>query len=74
MIPSSQSEFHTGGTNSVLSARPFPEAHQARLHRGHAHLAFGAWPSMSLAEPDIDSLWDNSLLDRLSSPITRYHE
>jgi hypothetical protein len=49
-------------------------ASQNHATRDHVHLAFGAWPSMSLAEPDIDSLWDNSLLDRLSAPITRYHE
>jgi hypothetical protein len=73
MIHSTHSESRSSA-KAHYSSYSSGTASQTRAAREHVHLAFGAWPSMSLAEPDIDSLWDNSLLDRLSAPITRYHE
>jgi hypothetical protein len=74
MIHSIHSESLSGGGRALASNRSSGRSYQSRVAREHVHLPFGAWPTMSLAEPDIDSLWDNGLLDRLSAPITRFHE
>ena len=62
------------GARTQANSRLTRSAYQSHASREHVHLPFGAWPSMRLAEPDIDSLWDNGLLDRLSAPLTRFHE
>ena len=74
MIHSTHSNSLSSGPKNWAASRASRGAYQTHVTRDHVHLAFGAWPSMSLAEPDIDSLWDNGLLDRLSAPITRFHE
>ena len=74
MIHSTHSESLSRGSKNSRASRATRSAFQTHGNREHVHLPFGAWPSMSLAEPDIDSLWDNGLLDRLTAPLTRFHE
>ncbi len=71
MIHSTHSEFasvHPAASHSSHSA------HETFATRGRPHVATGGWSFPSFAEPEINSLWDTGLLDRLSSPLTRYHE
>ena len=74
MIHSTHSESLSGRAKAAAQSRNSRNAYQTHANREHVHLPFSAWPSISLAEPDIDSLWDASLLDRLTVPLTRYHE
>jgi hypothetical protein len=74
MVHSTQTEFISSSYGALPAFRPSSGAYQPHITRDHVRLASGAWPSLSLAEPEIDSLWDSGLLDRLSAPITRYHE
>jgi hypothetical protein len=74
MIHSTQSEFEQGGPKASHTSSVRHQAQHA--HSGHAHHAFvsAGWSPISFAEPEINSLWDTGLLDRLSLPLTRYHE
>jgi hypothetical protein len=49
-------------------------AHEGHASSAHRSFDYGTWSPASIAEPEINSLWDTTLLDRLSLPLTRYHE
>jgi hypothetical protein len=74
MIHSTQSEFEQGAPKA---SHPSHVRHPSQHgHSSHAHHSFvnAGWSPISFAEPEINSLWDTGLLDRLSLPLTRYHE
>jgi hypothetical protein len=74
MIHSTHSEFEQG---SPKASHPSHVGHTAlHAHSGRAHRSYvnAGWSPVSFAEPEINSLWDTGLLDRLSLPLTRYHE
>jgi hypothetical protein len=74
MIHSTHSEFAAIHSGDFRSSRSSHSAPHPLASRGHPHVAGGDWTFPSFAEPEISSLWDANLLDRLSSPLTRYHE
>jgi hypothetical protein len=74
MIHSTHAEFISNGRKAFPASGPSGGTYQFHSNHDRVRIASGAWPSMSLAEPEIESLWDSGLLDRLSAPITRYHE
>jgi hypothetical protein len=74
MIHSTESECAQDGAKAQLASHPAHRAHPVPRTHGRPHLAASSWSSVSFAEPEINSLWDTGLLDRLSSPLTRYHE
>jgi hypothetical protein len=49
-------------------------AHQGRDFLHSATVTSGRPSPFGFAEPSIGSLWDASLLDRLTLPLTRFHE
>jgi hypothetical protein len=74
MIHSTESEFTQSGPKACTATRPSHRAHRHLGTQGRSHSASVSSPIFSVAEPEISSLWDAGLLDRLSSPLTRYHE
>jgi hypothetical protein len=74
MIQSFQSEYEQGGTKASPTSTVRHAARQAHTSRAHRSYVNAGWSPISFAEPEINSLWDTGLLDRLSLPLTRYHE
>jgi hypothetical protein len=74
MIHSTHSEFEQAGTKASHNSPIRHAAQQAHSSRAHRSYASAGWSPISFAEPEISSLWDTGLLDRLSLPLTRYHE
>jgi hypothetical protein len=71
MIHSTHTEFTASGPRTFPASRA---SHQTHSARESARVAPASWSPLTYAEPDISSLWDTGLLDRLSEPITRFHE
>jgi hypothetical protein len=66
---------------AASSTRAFPTSHSLRRARStHVNddgrsISPAIWPVMGLGHrPEANSLWDTGLLDRLTVPLTRYHE
>jgi hypothetical protein len=74
MIHSTHSDFAALHAEAPRTFRSSHSAHQTSATHGRPHVATGAWAFPSFVEPEISSLWDANLLDRLSAPLTRYHE
>ncbi len=74
MLHSTDSHFTAGRPSALRLSRSVHHAHESGATRGQTPLATGAWTFPGFAEPEINSLWDANLLDRLSAPLTRYHE
>jgi hypothetical protein len=74
MIHSTHSEFTAIHAGAPRTSRSSHSTHETFSAHGRPHVATGAWTFPSFAEPEISSLWDANLLDRLSVPLTRYHE
>jgi hypothetical protein len=74
MIPSTASEFSSDETGTLRAGRVSSSTHHNRAARHHATVSAGARSSFGFAEPPFGSLWDASLLDRFTLPLTRYHE
>jgi hypothetical protein len=74
MIHSTHSEFAAIHPRAFRASRSSHSTHETHSARSLPGLTTGSWTFPSFAEPEINSLWDASLLDRLSSPLTRYHE
>lgn len=74
MIHSIHSEFAPLQPENFHASRSSHLTHAFAATRGRTHVPAGGWTFPSFAEPEIDSLWDANLLDRLSAPLTRYHE
>jgi len=74
MIHSTHSEFTSGSPKASHASRALSPAHEGHTSLAHRSYGYGAWSPVSFAEPEINSLWDTTLLDRLSLPLTRYHE
>ena len=74
MIHSTESHFSSTAAGGFHSGSHSSLARHGRdsLHR--ATVTSGNRPSFGFAEPAIGSLWDAALLDRLTLPLTRYHE
>ena len=65
---STRSEFSTHTTT-----RSTPTRHHA-LHQGDSHIGQRRAERESAFEQSYGSLWVPGLLDRLTAPLTRYHE
>lgn len=74
MIHSTESEFTQGGSKPLRASHAGHSSPHAHRADARPRAAAGGWSSLSFAEPEINSLWDTGLLDRLSVPLTRYHE
>lgn len=74
MIHSTLSEYPSSGAGTAVTVRHSSSTHHVRSVRNRSTVSSGARTHFSFAEPDIGSLWDRTLLDRLTLPITRYHE
>jgi hypothetical protein len=74
MIHSTHSEFEQGSQKASHTSHGGHTAEHAHSGRAHRSYANAGWSPVSFAEPEINSLWDTGLLDRLSLPLTRYHE
>ena len=74
MIHSTHSVFTSGSLKASHASHSHSLAHEGHASRSHRSFDYGAWSPASIAEPEINSLWDATLLDRLSLPLTRYHE
>jgi hypothetical protein len=66
---------------TATSSRAFPTTHSLRHARAtHVNdngrsISPADWPVLGFGHrPETNSLWDTGLLDRLSVPLTRYHE
>jgi hypothetical protein len=74
MIHSTHSAFTSGSPKASLASRAHSPAHGGHIGRAHRGYDYGTWSPVSFAEPEVNSLWDTTLLDRLSLPLSRYHE
>jgi hypothetical protein len=74
MIHSMSSEFtHAAAGTFHTIHTPSSASHDRGAHT-HAMISSGARTFSGFAEPAIGALWDADLLDRLTVPLTRYHE
>ena len=74
MIHSGHNNFGSVSSRTFRASPPHSNAHAAHDSGGRRHYAPVSFSPVSFAEPEIGSLWDAGLLDRLSLPLTRYHE
>lgn len=74
MIHSTESGFTHSGPKASSASRASHRSQQTLATSGRPRGASASSPSFIFTEPQINSLWDIGLLDRLSSPLTRYHE
>jgi hypothetical protein len=75
MIHSTHSEFASGGTKVLRSSHSRQDAHGPHASSYSPGISRAVWPVLGFGhEPETNSLWDTGLLDRLSVPLTRYHE
>jgi hypothetical protein len=74
MNHSIHSNFARAGHRASHTSPLLGSVHQLQTTHDRSRISAGGWPSLSFAEPEIDPLWDTGVLDRLSSPLTRYHE
>ena len=74
MIHSTHNDFASISSRAFKDSPTHHSAHAAHASAGRGHFAPTSFSPVSFAEPEISSLWDADLLDRLSLPLTRYHE
>lgn len=74
MIHASHNDFASVSSRNFRSSPAQRSAHGAHASGNHQRIAPIGFSPVSFAEPEIGSLWDSGLLDRLSLPLTRYHE
>lgn len=74
MIHTTHSDFASISSGTFRASPTHRSAHGAHASGNHQRIAPIGFSPVSFAEPEISSLWDTSLLDRLSLPLTRYHE
>jgi hypothetical protein len=74
MVHSIESEFTEGSPRAFRTSHSVRQASHPQGTHDRSRAAHALWFHPSFAEPEINPLWDTGLLDRLSSPLTRYHE
>ncbi len=74
MIHDTHHDFASHSTRAFQASPTHRGAHAAHASAHRNRFAPVSFSPISFAEPEIGSLWDASLLDRLSLPLTRYHE
>jgi hypothetical protein len=74
MIHSTHNDFASISSTNFRASPTHRSAHGTHTSGTHQRTAPIGFSPVSFAEPEINSLWDTSLLDRLSLPLTRYHE
>jgi|HubBroStandDraft_5_1064220.scaffolds.fasta_scaffold600303_1 hypothetical protein len=67
--------------STTTSSRAFPTRHSLRharsthMNENGRSISPAVWPVLGFGHrPETNSLWDTGLLDRLTVPLTRYHE
>jgi hypothetical protein len=74
MIHSSDSESSSGTFRATYASLSHRDAH-SHPSDYRPGISRAVWPVLGFGhQPETNSLWDTGLLDRLSMPLTRYHE
>lgn len=74
MIHATHNDFASSSTRAFRASHTHRSAHATHVSAHRGRFSPVSFSPISFAEPEIGSLWDASLLDRLSLPLTRYHE
>ena len=75
MIHSTESEIASGGSRLSHASRSHHSARASHAFDYSQGVSRAVWPVLGFGhKPETNSLWDTGLLDRLSMPLTRYHE
>jgi hypothetical protein len=75
MIRSTSFETAAAGSTSFRASHALRSARGTHVIGNRPGISAGEWPVLGFGhQPETHSLWDTGLLDRLSLPLTRYHE
>jgi hypothetical protein len=75
MIHSTESEIASGGSRVSHASRSHHNVRTSHAFDYRQGVSRAVWPVLGFGhQPETNSLWDTGLLDRLSMPLTRYHE
>jgi hypothetical protein len=75
MIHSNHSEFSSSASKAFHASPTHRSARGTLVTDDSAGISTAVWPVLGFGhQPETNSLWDTGLLDRLSLPLTRYHE
>ena len=75
MLHSTDSESASGRTKLSHASRSHHNVREAHAFDYSQGVSRAVWPVLGFGhKPETNSLWDIGLLDRLSMPLTRYHE
>jgi hypothetical protein len=74
MIHATHNDFASISSRTFKASPTHRDTYATHGSSGRSHHAPIGFSPVSFAEPEISSLWDAGLLDRLSLPLTRYHE
>jgi hypothetical protein len=75
MIHATESEIASGASRASHASHSLRNARGGHLAAYRPGISPADWPVLGFGHrPETNSLWDTGLLDRLSLPLTRYHE